>query len=157
MEISREIISVKQLPVTKSDITEFAKKIEDYLDSGEAKASDIMANFKGIEKVAEIIKPKLTKLVVDEISKYGKEAELNGVVFKIQEFGTKYQFDQTGDTVWTRLKEEAEKANKALKEREEFLKTIKTSETLVDPDTSEILTVYSPSKTSTTGIALSIK
>lgn len=155
--MEKEIIQVNQLPSAKIEIAEFAKKIENYLDSGECKASDILAKFKGIEKVAEYIKPKLTKLVVDEISKYGKEAELNGITFKIQEFGTKYFFDETGDTVWKKLKEEVDKANKALKAREDFLKTIKNSETLVDQNSAEIITVYAPIKISTTGIAVTIK
>lgn len=156
-EISKELVQLRQLPYSKADIQDFSNRILDFLESGQGNPSDLLLRFKGFEKVFEACKSRLTELVVDEVSKHGKEAILNGQTFKIQEFGTKYLYDQTGDTTWKRLKQEADSAIKALKEREDFLKTIKGHLTAVDESTGEIITIYEPTKVSTTGVAVSLK
>lgn len=158
METNRQLIQVNQLPTLKEEITEFGEAILKALDSGEVKASDILLRFKGISKVEEYIKGKLSKMVVNELSAYPEKVViLNGAEFKVAEFGIKYSYEECGDTVWVKLKEEAEAATKALKQREDFLKGIKGSETIVDPNTAEIITVYPPVKSSTTSVQITIK
>ena len=111
-----------------------------------------------MEKLAEAIKPILTKAAVKEASSYGeKTVVLNNAEYEVGEFGVRYDYSGCGDTVWQRLKEEAEAANKRLKEREEFLRAIKGHVSSADPDTGEILEIYSPVRTSTTSVQCKIK
>lgn len=154
MEIS---LNNKQ-EITKAEINYIANDLNEKLENGEISGLLLIEKFKAISKIEEGIKKKMTEVAVSEASKYPeKELSLFGSTFKIQEFGTKYQYDRCGDTTWQRLTDELETAKKALKEREDFLKTIKDKLTCVDEVTGEIVTLYGPIKTSTTGIACSIK
>lgn len=144
--------------ISKSQIQDISLSLIDKLDTGEIPALLLKAKFKALEDVGEKIKETLRKACITEADKYGKEEILvYGATFKQGEFGQKFDFESTGDPVWLRLKEASEKATKALKDREAFLKTIKGHETIVDTETSEIVTITEPVKSSTTVVQCSIK
>lgn len=155
---NKQLAQVQQIPSTKKEISLFASQIANALESGEVNPLDILLRFKSFEKVFEAIKPRLQELAATEASKY-KEKTINlmGAEFSIKESGITFDYSQTGDTVHARLSAELEAAKEALKNRETFLKTIKGSETVVDEDTSEIITIYAPVRKSSTGVQVSIK
>ncbi len=80
-----------------------------------------------------------------------------GATFKSMEAGHKYDYSGTNDPIWAELKKDVDRANLALKQREEFLRTLKKSENFVDESSGEEVTVYPPVHTSTTTISCSIK
>lgn len=158
MEINRQLIQINQLPTAKEEIQEFGEAILKALDSGIIKASDILLRFKGISKVEEYIKGKLTKLAVEEISKFPQgTAEMNGATFQTMEAGISYDFSLCGDPIHTELMQTLEKAKTSIKKREDFLKGINGHETIVIEGTGEIVTIYPPSKKSSTTIKITIK
>ncbi len=145
-------------PITKEDLTTASIDLLDKLDKGEISPLSLLQRIKAVAKLEEMIKPVLTDLAVKEALKHPKgPIELYGSEFKLGEFGTKFSFEACGDPVYKRLLEAFEEAKKALKEREDFLKSIKGSETIVDPETAEIATVYAAVKTSTTSVSVTIK
>lgn len=149
---------IQNKPITKEDITNTAAVLLEQLDNGSVNPLGLLARFKAVEKLHEAIKPVLTDLAVREASKHKeKEIALFGAVFKLGEFGTKYSYELCGDPVLKELEEKAKEATEALKARQDFLKGIKGSETIVIPDTAEIVTVYAPVKTSVTSVSCSIK
>ncbi len=80
-----------------------------------------------------------------------------GALYSVKEFGTSYDYSNCGDNKYKKLLEHQEKLKKEIKKREDFLKGISRHETVVDEETSEILTVYPPVKKSSTGVQISIK
>lgn len=158
MEINRQLVQINQLPTAKEEIAEFGNKILEALDSGEIKASDIMLRFKGISKVEEYVKGKMTKLTLEELSKHLKgEATMNGATFTTMEAGVSYDYSACNDPIWNELSEALEKAKASLKKREDFLKAIDGHETIAVESTGEILTVYAPARKSTTTVKITIK
>ena len=157
-KMNNQLSKINQFPITKAEIQVFSDKIIEALDSGEIAATDVLLRFKSMEKINEAVKSKLTEACINELSKFKeKEVTLQGSVFKIGEFGHRWIFDECGDTVWQKLKYAADSANKALKEREDFLKTIKGHLTSVDEDSGEIITIQEAIKKSTTSVTVNIK
>ena len=77
---------------------------------------------------------------------------------EIKEVGTKYDFSKCGDPVYEQLEQMAESAKSSLKERSDFLKAIpKSGIPFLDENSGEMITVYPPSKSSTTSIAITLK
>lgn len=149
---------IQNKPITKEDINNTAAVLLEQLDAGTINPLCLIERFKALEKLQEAIKPVLTDLAVKEASKY-KEPEITlfGAVFKVGNFGTKYDYSGCGDPVLKELEEKAKEATEALKARQDFLKAIKGFETVVDKSSGEIVTVYAPVKSSTTSVSCSIK
>lgn len=111
---------------------------------------------KEITEALETIKPIADSAALSEAEKYGQKSfEKNGYRFELSEFGTKYDYSGTGHPKWNQLSFKAKEINNELKGVEETLKSLKSSITLVDDDSGEIVTVYPPAKKSTSGIKLS--
>lgn len=73
------------------------------------------------------------------------------------EAGTKYNFDNTGDFILPSLRENLDKAKAAVKEREDFLKTLPVSGMeLLNKETGEMVMVYPPSKESTSSYKVTL-
>lgn len=109
---------------------------------------------KSIDKINEETKSEQLK----EAQKYGaKSFEAYGSRIEITELGVKYDYGACKDKVWNELNKKLEDIKKDIKERESFLKTIKTKLTTVDEDTGETSEIYPVIKTSTTGIKVTPK
>lgn len=155
---NNQLSKINQFPITKAEIQVFSDKIIEALDSGEIAATDVLLRFKSMEKINEAVKSKLTEACINELSKFKeKEVTLQGSVFKVAEFGHKTDFSGCNDPIYNRILASFEEAKKALKQREDFLKTIKGTETIVDTETGEVVTINEPVKSSVTGVAVSIK
>lgn len=153
-----QIDLVKKEEISRADINLYASNLENNLKNGDISPLLLKQHFKAVSELEDSIKPVLDKFVLEEAQKYPENKFLlYGAEFTKSEFGTKYDFSKCGDTVYERLKKAADDANKALKDRENLLKNIKGHETLIDEETSEILTVYAPVKKSTSGVSCSIK
>ncbi len=87
----------------------------------------------------------------------GKSFQLHNAKFEIKEVGTKYDFSNSGDPVYADLAVKMEQLKTEMKARESFLKTVplKGMPILIE-DTGEAVTVFPPSKTSTTSVAVTL-
>jgi hypothetical protein len=93
---------------------------------------------------------------LDEAYKYGKSFEHYNAKFEIKEMGVKYDYSVCQDPVYNSLKNKLSILEDEIKAREKYLKAILPSgvETLLE---DEIVTLYPPSKTSTTTISVNLK
>jgi hypothetical protein len=91
-----------------------------------------------------------------EASKYGKTFEHLNAKFEIKEMGVKYDFGACGCPIMNDLLSQQSELEKAIKERQTFLKSIPAQglQTLID---DEVITLYPPTKTSTTSISVTLK
>lgn len=108
-----------------------------------------------IEDTIESIQPHC----VDEASKYhkGEDIKLLGAELKVKEAGTKYDYSGCGDKVYEQYDLTIKQNKEAMKGRENFLKSLKKTETLVDEDTGEVYTIHPPVKKSSTIVQVTIK
>lgn len=151
------ILTTKE--ITKTDIQTISSDVISQLEAGTLNPFFLQKNYKALEKIMENVKSKLVDCLNREIDKYPEKktgVEMFGATFKQGEFGTKYSYAETGDPVWQELNAKTKELQEKLKERETFLKGIKGSETIVDTNSGEIVTVYEPAKTSTTSVSCSI-
>lgn len=144
--------------ITKSDVRAQAISLIDALDNGEISALTLKKFFKAIKVLEEEVKSKMDSSAVDEFTRYGeKMLSKDAVTFRSMEAGTKYDFSVCNDPTWNALIDEINLLSHHKKDREEFLKHLKSPTTIVNEDTGEIITVYPPVKTSTTTIACDFK
>lgn len=153
-----ELSLTKKEEITKADINLAVHDIKEKLENGEIDPLLLLQHFKAVDKIQEQIKEQLTKAAVDMADKYPEKILLlYGAEFKKAEFGTVYDFKNCKDPIWNELKENFDMAGEVLKKRQEFLKAINGSETIVDQNSGEIVTIYPPSKKSTASVSCSIK
>lgn len=97
--------------------------------------------------------------LLEAASKYGaKKFDFMSASIEIKETGVKYDFGKCDDPELIMLYAKQAEIDKAVKERETLLKTVPPKGlTLTNTETGETYTVYAPSKSSTTSIAISLK
>lgn len=96
---------------------------------------------------------KLKEAIRVEVDRYGGKHQLsNGARIEAAEVGTKYDYSLCKDKVLNNLLEQQEEINNKVKERMIFLQKIpSTGLVVVDEDTGELVTLYPPFITSTSG------
>jgi hypothetical protein len=136
----------------------FSSQIIDGLDGGHIDPIKIMSAVKNLQNILEDIESFAKPLVIDELEKNGGKLELYGTSFQKKEAGTKYDYSQTNDHIHRHLISALENSKKAVKDREDFLKTLPTDgQPIVDEDSGEVIRIYRPIKSSTTTVAISLK
>lgn len=156
----------KVLIPSKENAKSFYKAIRDRIfETGEG-LWEFLEFLKFIEKVQEQIKgtydpitgygsppdEEFREYVRSEIEKYEKSKFISprGVKFELMEAGTRYDYTKCGDPIYNELIKRLEVLKAEVKEREGFLKGVPDSGiTVLDNETGEVVTVYSPTKTST--------
>lgn len=143
---------------TKSEIDKQCKVIIDAInESGEINPLRVATTMKALEFAMKAIKDGITEQVLDEAQKYeSKSFEFDGHQMMVQETGTKYDFSLCCDPVLAKLERDAEAIKVKLTNRQKFLKSIDDQMTVVDEDSGEVFTVLPPSKSSTTGVVITL-
>jgi hypothetical protein len=148
---------------SKDQRVSFVENVINDISEGNKNAMDIHLQIKCMEDMATQLKddPRYRSYLLDEVKKYrggAKSVEYHNAKFEEKETGTKYDFSQCGDPIQVELAAAAEKAKKALKEREDFLKKLPDEGmSIVDEETSEVCKIFKPSKTSTTSVAVTLR
>lgn len=146
--------------VSKNHIERLTRHFVQLIEEGEVNPLDAIVKMHAVGKLVEgVTKNIMVKDVVKaELERYGtKTVKYEGVTFQLKAVSTKYDYAGTNDPEWRRLKNNADIANAALKEREEFLKMIPLEGiTVVDQLTGEVYQVYRPAKSSEEGYSITI-
>lgn len=135
---------IRQMPSTKKEIESFFLQTKNSILNGNYNILEIAVMLKGMEDIIKKLRTDtdIDNLILDEVSKDGKEASYGGAKLQIRETGVKYDYEVCNDAIYDELKTEI--ANKAilLKEREDILKAHKSE--WVNAETGEI--IYPPNK-----------
>lgn len=148
------------LETTKDQRTSFVSQLIATLKEGNVDPLQIHLQVKNTEDLVKQITgdEEYRKICLDAAEKYGKKFEHHNAKFEIKEVGVKYDFATCNDPELLILTLAADKANAALKERQDFLKKAPASGFgVIDQESGELVTVYPPTKTSTTSIAVTLK
>lgn len=155
---STAIGAARMLPTTQTQIDVFSDQVIESVRQGEANPIEVLVIMKAFEKAQERILKEIREHFVNEASKYPENAfDFNGAKIEKAEVGTKYNYSICNDPIYKRRLEISEQAKEQLKEREDFLKSLKEPLKYIDEDTGEVIRIIPPLKTSTTSLKVSIK
>lgn len=150
--------AARLLPTTQTQIDVFSDQVIESVRQGEANPLEVLVILKAFEKATERILKEVRDNFVREADKHPERIfEFNGVKMEKAEVGTKYNYSICNDPIYNRRKEISEAANQQVKEREDFLKSLKDPITIVDEETGESVKIIPPIKTSTTSIKVTIR
>lgn len=145
---------------TKEQRASFAANVVAEIEQGNVNPLDIHLQFKAIEQISETVLKDVQyrSAVLTEAEKYGKKSTYRNAEISIREVGVKYDYSQCNDPVLSELMSQADEIGEKLKSRQKMLQTIPgEGMAVLIPDTGEMVTVYPPSKSSTTSVAVTLK
>lgn len=139
----------------------FALDLIGKIEQGEVDPLKIHLQVKAMEDIIKLLNDNTIykKSILEAAQSYGEKSfTFQNAKVEIKEVGVKYDFSKTGDTVWEMLDASLLSAKNSVKQREDFLKTVPSKGIQVlDELTGEMITIYPPSKSSTTSIAVTLK
>ena len=161
---NKEAISILALfDTTKSERVSFAKNVLENVIEGGVSPLLILKYIKCMEQIITLLTEasedknkdtadmvqKFKSALIDEARNNGNSFSLFGVSFKQKEAGAKYDYSVCNDTVYTSLIEKVNKIKEEQKERENYLKNIPSKGIEIVSEDGEVITLYPPSKSST--------
>jgi len=139
----------------------FALDLVSKIEQGEVDPLKIHLQVKAMEDIIKLLNDNTIykKAILEEAQKHeGRSFIYQNAKVEIKEVGTKYDFTKCGDVEWELLDQQVTSSTFYKKERETFLKTVPAKGLeLINKLTGEVFTVYPPSKSSTTSIAVTLK
>lgn len=148
----------------------FVMSVLDALDKGRIDPLKLHKQVKSMEQIVKMFTNKddfpitakeYSKRILEAAEKQdktGKQFEMYDAKWQIKEVGVKYDYSQCNDPLHVELSQQIERLTASLKEREKFLQTLPVKGmSFVDEETSEVSTIYPPSKTSTTSVSVTLR
>jgi len=164
--INVELIPENKLVLSKDNAKTYFKIIKQRIKDTGSGMFEFLETLKFFDKINELIKgnsqatnpeerdgdKEFKKMVLDEVSKYGKEGYVTprGAKFQTMEAGHRYYFDKCNDPILDAYMEQLSVLEAKIKERQEFLKKVPQAGMELHLGEGELITVYPPYKTSVT-------
>ena len=158
MEITTQGI-LSLFETTKAERSTFTANVLERIEEGQADPIRVHLQLKAMEEIVKTLNTneRYKELLLDAAQKSGKKFIAFNAEFSIKEMGTKYDYSQCGDTDLLAMLQSIETINAAVKERQEYLKKIPAAGVQQIDANGEVITLYPPTKTSTTTVAVSLK
>jgi hypothetical protein len=151
----RELLTMMASTSTQIDV--FSDGVIESVQGGEINPLTVLIQLKAMEKASERILKEIRPNLLTEAAKHpGNEFEYMGNKITKAEHGTKYDYSACGDPDLKVFEAEKEKADKNLKDRQDFLKSLKSPIEILR-DGGEVIALTPPTKKSTSGLNVSIK
>ena len=146
-------IELIQGSLSKKEIEKLSTMISNGVKAGIQEPLDLVVKIEFLKKALDLAKKEILEDCIDETLKHEKEgATIRGVKIQVREAGVKYNYSNT--EIWNHTNTEIEESKIVLKDLESRLKTVKGTETIVQPETGEVIELNQPVKTSKTTIAI---
>jgi hypothetical protein len=144
---------------TKEERKSFVNDLIERLKEGNTNPLTVHLQLKCAEDIIKQVtgNDEYKSILLDESEKNGKSFEFHNAKFERKEVGVKYDYSQTNDPVITDLLKQQNELDAKVKERQKFLQTVSLSVLNILTEDGEAVTVYPPSKQSTTSIAVTLK
>ncbi len=140
---------ILSMPEGKAAVQARVQSLKDVILSGNTDPIQVEVWLKGIEKVVEAVRGdmEVKEVVTDAISAYNEKTfEVYGARITKKMSAARYDFRFCEDVVWEMLDAELESLKEKIKNREDFLKTVKEPKDEINPLTGEIFVVKPPVK-----------
>jgi hypothetical protein len=155
METAQSILFLG--PETKSQAQIFAQIIIEQVESGNIDSLEVYIRCKAFMVALNQVIESIESKTLAEAEKHGKSFDFKSAKIEIKELGSKWHFDKSNDSVYFSIKSNIEKFDIERKDRETFLKSLKTKTSILDRETGEVIEIYPAYKTSKTGITVTLK
>ncbi len=143
---------------TSTQIDVFSDGVIESVQRGEINPLTVLIQLRAMEKASGRILKEIAPNLLKESDMYpGNEFEYLGNKITKAEHGTKYDFTVCGDPAWEQYDFDVQSATAHRKDRETFLKALRSPITTLDERSGEIVTISPPTKKSTSGLNVSIK
>jgi Skp family chaperone for outer membrane proteins len=151
----RDLLTLMASTSTQIDV--FSDGVIQSVKEGDINPLTVLIQLKAMEKATERILKEIKANLLTEADKYpGNDFEYLGNKITKAEHGTKYDFAKCGDPDLKVFEAEKEKADKNLKDRQDFLKSLKEPIEILR-DGGEVVTLTPPTKKSASGLNVSIR
>lgn len=152
------IESITLLNAEKSDLSEMASLILESVDDGNADPIDVLI----LAKKGKYVFDAIVEGMKGKANFEDKNFTKHNVVMRKQDTGVRYYYDGCNDEKWNDLNIKILALNEELKQREEFLKSLKgETKEYTNEETGEVETfenpVYPPSRVGTPSLICTIK
>ena len=143
---------------TSTQIDVFSDGVIESVQGGHINPLTVLVQLRAMEKASDRILKEIKQNILSESDKYSEKTfEYMGNEMTKAEHGTKYDFSKCGDVEWEMLDQQRGSIANQLKERENFLKALKSPIEVLNPLTGEVCILTPPTKTSTSGLNVKIK
>lgn len=161
--MENEIVKIDGLEISKSSVEQVRNEISAKVEEGALDSIKVMAAIKFYEKVFSGddkknngLTHRIKSFVVNEVEKDKLRKDYYGFKVEIKEAGVSYIYDNCNDEVLTSLLEEEKELKEKIKNRQEFLKSIKGHLDIIT-ENGEGKTIFPPAKKSTTSPTFTLK
>jgi hypothetical protein len=144
-------------PETKSQAQTFAQEIIEQVESGSIDSLEVHIRCKAFMVALTQVIESIETLTLAEAEKHGKSFDFKSARIEVKELGSKWHFDKSNDSKYFLIKSNIEKLDIERKDRETFLKSLKSKTSILDRETGEVIEIFPPYKTSKTGITVTLK
>jgi len=144
---------------TKAERSTFIADVMERIENGTADAIKVHLQLKAMEEIVKTLttNESYKTHLIDAAEKNGKKFVAFNGEFSIKEMGQRYDFTYCGDDELLEFYTQQDKLKYLIKEREDFLKKVPVSGMQKVTETGEVITLFPPSKTSTTTVAVTLK
>lgn len=143
---------------TSTQIDVFSDGVIESVQRGEINPLTVLIQLRAMEKASGRILKEIAPNLLKESEMYpGNEFEYLGNKITKAEHGTKYDFTVCGDPAWEQYDFDVQSATAHRKDRETFLKALRSPITTLDERSGEIVKISPPTKKSASGLNVSIK
>lgn len=143
---------------TKEQRKSFVEDLITKLDGGEVDPLKVHLQLKAMEEIVKTCTSdeNYRSTLMSAASHHGRKFQMFNAEFLTKEVGVKYDYSRCGDDELTIMQIQADELNAKIKQRQEFLKTVPISGIDIRQG-DELVTVYPPSKSSTTSVTVTLK
>lgn len=144
---------MRLMPNKTTEIATFSRQLIQSVKSGDANPLEVLVMLRSLELISELVREEIGDNVLNEAEKHAeKKFNAYGAIIERAEVSTRYAYETSGDTLYERLKVDAETAKTKLDDRTALLRGLKEPMTVVDHLTGEIVTITPPIKRSKSGV-----
>jgi hypothetical protein len=158
MEITTQGI-LSLFETTKAERSTFTSDVLERIENGTADPIKVHLQLKAMEEIVKTLttNESYKDQLINAAEKNGKKFMAFNAEFQVKEMGQRYDFTYCGDDELLEFYAQQEKLKYFIKEREDFLKKMPVSGMSKVNDSGEVITLFPPSKTSTTTVAVTLK
>lgn len=155
--MNQELQVLNLFDLNKEQRAELVQQTIERISNGELNPLKAHLQVKAMEDIIEKITKDATyrDMLLDEAAKYGKSFEYGNAKFSTKETGVRYSYDQCNDPILAELYAANDELLEKIKLRQKFLQTV-PSEGIDIRVNDELVTVYPPSKSSTTSVTVQL-
>jgi len=142
-------------PTNGPEIESFAIQTIKQIEDGEYSALELFIKCKAFQKSIDLIIQGIEESALTEAEREGKSFSKYNASVSIRELGTKWFYDKTNDPTIAEILDEKAEITEKEKDRQKFLKALKTAIVVMNEETGELIQVFPPRKESKTGLVIS--